>query len=164
MRVRRGSPSAMADHQILRVRPAGKDHQVLTVQTASRGAQAYCKQPCPDCPWRLDAVGKWPADAFRASAETAYDMATHTFACHSAGAESPRLCAGFLLRGADHNLRVRLDRMRGLLRLDVRDGGHALHASYAAMAIANGVPADDPALAACRSSCYDDEFLNSGDL
>lgn len=103
----------------------------------------------------LTAVGKWPAEAFRASAETAYDMATHTFACHSAGAANPRLCAGFLLRGADHNMRVRLDRMHDLVSDDVDDGGHVLHASYVAMAVANGVPSDDPALQACRESYYE---------
>ncbi|MDH0071275.1 DUF6283 family protein [Stenotrophomonas maltophilia] len=135
----------------IRVRQAGPDHQVVTVQGARAADDRYCKRPCPDCPWRIDAVGKWPADAFRASAETAYDMASHTFACHSAGADKPRLCAGFLLRGADHNLTVRLDRMRNRQRDDVEDGGHALHASYADMAIANGVPADDPVLAPCRA-------------
>lgn len=30
------------------------------------------------CPWRVDATGEFPADAFRHSAETAYDMATET--------------------------------------------------------------------------------------
>jgi hypothetical protein len=42
-----------------------------------------------------------------------------------------------------------LKRMRGEC-LDVEDGGHELHESYRAMAIANGVAADDPVLAACR--------------
>lgn len=134
----------------VRVRQAGPDHQVVTVQSPKIAQDRYCKRPCPDCPWRIDAIGKWPAEAFLASAETAYDMSTHTFACHSAGATKPRLCAGFLLRGADHNLTIRLDRIRNRLRDDVEDGGHALHASYADMAIANGVAADDPALEPCR--------------
>ncbi|WP_267122739.1 DUF6283 family protein [Xanthomonas sacchari] len=142
-------------NKVLRIRPAGLDHQVITVQREQDGTARHCKRPCPDCPWRVDAVGKWPAEAFRASAETAYDMATHTFACHSAGTANPRLCAGFLLRGADHNMRVRLDRMHGLLSDDVDDGGHVLHASYFAMAVANGVPSDDPALQACRESYYE---------
>lgn len=135
--------------QILRARPAGEDHQVLTV--AGGEPAAHCRRPCADCPWRKDAVGVFPPEAFRHSAETAYDMATHTFACHAAGAGQPRLCAGFLLRGAAHNLTVRLMQLRGL-DLSVTDGGHALHASYAAMAVANGVAPDDPALAPCRSN------------
>ena len=89
------------------------------------------------------------------SAGTAYDMATSTFACHQAGASRPRMCAGFLLRGAEHNLTVRLAKIRGELTRQPTSGGHPLHASYAAMAIANGVPADHPALASCRSDELD---------
>lgn len=92
----------------------------------------------------------FPPEAFRHSAETAYDMATHTFACHTAGASSPRLCAGFLLRGAHHNLAVRLDRMRGRILDDVVDGGHDLFESYRDMAVGNGVDPEDPTLAPCR--------------
>lgn len=132
---------------IVRVRPADEHHQVLTVVG---GDGSYCKRPCADCPWRKDAVGVFPAEAFRHSANTAYDMAQHTFACHTAGAGKPKLCAGFLLRGAEHNLSVRLKRMHGAIGDDVTDGGHALHASYADMAIANGVDPEDSALDLCR--------------
>jgi hypothetical protein len=55
-----------------------------------------------------------------------------------------------LLRGADNNLAVRMGYFTGRLKGDVHDGGHELHNNYRAMAIANGVAADDPALAACR--------------
>ena len=89
------------------------------------------------------------------SAGTAYDMATSTFACHQAGASRPRMCAGFLLRGAEHNLTVRLAKIRGELTRQPTSGGHRLHASYAAMAIANGVAPDHPALALCRSADHD---------
>lgn len=77
-------------------------------------------------------------------------MATHTFACHEAGARKPALCAGFLLRGADHNLSVRLKMIQGDRFGDLEDGGHELHENYRSMAIANGVSPDDPVLAACR--------------
>lgn len=78
-------------------------------------------------------------------------MSTHTFACHDSGARKPALCAGFLLRGADHNLAIRLALVvKGQSFNDVTDGGHPLHDSYRDMAIANGVPADDPSLAPCR--------------
>ena len=58
--------------------------------------------------------------------------------------------AGFLLRGADHNLAVRLGFISGRFKGDVKDAGHALHANYRAMAIANGVAPDDQTLAPCR--------------
>ena len=141
---------------ITRVRPAGPEHEVVTVK-GEGGTVRYRKRPCPDCPWRVDAIGKFPAEAFRHSAETAYDMATHTFGCHASGTGKPADCAGFLLRGADHNLAVRMRRIRGVYRQVVTDGGHQLHASYRAMSIANGVLADDPALAPCRSSYVEED-------
>ncbi|MNF18338.1 hypothetical protein D3C80_2223580 [compost metagenome] len=52
--------------------------------------------------------------------------------------------------GAEHNLKVRLQRMKGKW-MDVSDGGHELFESYRAMAEANGVSSDDPVLARCRS-------------
>jgi hypothetical protein len=76
-------------------------------------------------------------------------MSQHQFSCHESGAKKPATCAGFLLNGADHNMGVRLKRMRGLM-LDVADGGHQLHASYRDMAQANGVPPDHEALRPCR--------------
>lgn len=132
--------------RITAVRPAGAAHQVLTVEGGGKG---HCTRPCADCPWRKDATGEFPPEAFRHSASTAYDMAANTFACHQAGAEQPRVCAGFLLRGAHHNLSVRLGWIQGKYR-DVSDGGHELHEDYRAMAIANGVDPDDEVLAPCR--------------
>lgn len=133
--------------RITEVRPAGDAHQVVTVEG---GGGAYRKKPCDTCPWRVDAVGEFPAEAFRHSAPTAYDMAQNTFACHSSGTEKPATCAGFLLRGADHNMAVRLGYMMGRYKNDVTDGGHELHESYRAMAIANGVDPEDPILKECR--------------
>ncbi|WP_236043009.1 DUF6283 family protein [Pseudomonas arcuscaelestis] len=132
---------------VTEVRPADWNHNVVTV---TGGTGAHCKRPCKRCPWRKDAVGEFPADAFRHSASTAYDMAQSTFGCHSRGIERPAVCAGFLMVGAAHNLRVRLKQMKGEW-LDATDGGHELFESYRAMAEANGVPADDPALIPCRS-------------
>ena len=137
--------------KVTKVRPAGlnqrgEQHQVVTVEGGKGG---YRRQPCSDCPWRVDAVGEFPADAFKHSANTAYDMAQEVFACHQSGAKKPAICAGFLLREADHNLAVRLKRVQGQC-LDVEDAGLDLHPSYRAMAIANGVAVDDPALAQCR--------------
>lgn len=133
--------------RITRVRPAGDDHQVVTLEG---GQSTYRRTPCPDCPWRVDATGKFPAEAFRHSAGTSYDMAQHVFACHQSGAEKPATCAGFLLRGADHNLSIRMKRMSGAIQDDVTDGGNLLHANYKAMAIANGVDEHDSALQGCR--------------
>lgn len=128
------------------VTPADENHQVLTLVG---GNGAYRRQPCRDCPWRVDATGEFPAEAFRVSAHTAYDMADHMFGCHQSGAAKPATCAGFLLRGADHNMAVRMARIMGE-KLDVDDGGHELHENYVAMAVANGVDPDDPVLRPCR--------------
>ena len=92
----------------------------------------------------------FPAEAFRHSANTAYDMSDHSFGCHQSGSKRPATCAGFLLRGADHNLSVRLGYMTGQYQDDVSDAGEDLHESYRDMAIANGVDPDDVALKHCR--------------
>lgn len=131
----------------LEVRPAGTDHQVVTVHSETK---AYRRTPCGGCPWRVDQSGSFPPEAFRHSASTAYDMAQNRFACHEAGVNKPATCAGFLLRGADHNLAVRLDYIKGRLCNDINEGGHELHENYKAMAVANGVAADDPVLRECR--------------
>lgn len=133
--------------QVIAVRPAGADHQVVTLQG---GRGTYRRKPCSDCPWRVDATGVFPAEAFRHSASTAYDMSDRTFACHQSGGGKPATCAGFLLRGAAHNLAIRLKLIKGEIVGDVVDGGLQLHDSYRAMAIANGVGADEEVLAPCR--------------
>lgn len=129
------------------VRAAGDDHQVVTVKSSRRN---YRKKPCKDCPWRKDAVGKFPPEAFKHSANTAYDMSQHTFGCHRSGKDRPATCAGFLLQGAENNLAVRLGIFNGTYNQDVSADGIELHASYRDMAIANGVDKDDPALSLCR--------------
>jgi hypothetical protein len=134
--------------RITRIRPADDNNQVITVEG---GNALYRRQPCPKCPWRVDAVGEFPAEAFRHSANTAYDMAKETFGCHESGAKKPATCAGFLLRGGDHNLNVRLGFMTGKYKDDVSDGGHVLHVNYRAMAVANGVEPNDPVLTDCRN-------------
>ncbi|GJF06703.1 DUF6283 family protein [Pseudonocardia sp. D17] len=134
--------------RVTKVRAAGPDHQVVRVEG---GTGAYRRQPCGGCPWRVDQTGQFPAEAFGHSANTAYDMAQETFACHESGAEHPATCAGFLLRGADHNLSVRRRLAAGRIDLDrVHDGGHELHEDYRAMAVANGLDPDDPRLGPCR--------------
>ncbi len=132
----------------LHARHAGPDHQVVTVEG---GSGAYRKVPCGGCPWVRENVGEFPAQAFVHSANTAYDMATKQFACHESGVRKPQTCAGFLLRGASHNLSVRLKAMKGALDLsNVKEDGRRLFDSYREMAVANGVAPDDPALVHCR--------------
>lgn len=128
-------------------RPAGPDHQVVEV----KGREGkYRRQPCAGCPWRADNTGNFSAEAFRLSADTAYDMSQHSFGCHESGAQHSQTCAGFLLRGAAHNLAVRMGFIEGHLKDDVTDGGHELYEDYTQMAIANGVDPDDPVLLPCR--------------
>lgn len=142
--------------RITRARPAGPDHQVVTVTGVGPASGAHQPRPCPACPWRVETAGAFPAEAFCHSAETAHDMSWHTFACHMAGLDAPKVCAGFLLRGAEHNLAVRLGRMRGQYAR-VETGGAQLHTSYRAMAEANGVDPAHPALVACRDGWREDE-------
>ena len=133
------------------VTPVDDEHEVVSVSSCGEDRARYRREPCKDCPWRRDAVGEFPAEAFRISAKTAYDMAESTFGCHASGRNKPAICAGFLLKGSNHNLRVRMALMTGRIELDqIGDGGHALFDSYREMAEANGVPADDPVLSHCR--------------
>lgn len=138
--------------KILKETPAGEHHQVVTFLRVGGGGDKHChrKKPCKDCPWRKDSAGVFPAEAFKVSAKTAYDMSDSTFACHSSGIDKPATCAGFLLNGAHHNLSIRLAYMRGKLTNDFHDNGHELFQNYREMAVANGVDADDPVLAPCR--------------
>ena len=141
--------------EIRNIRPAGPDHQVVTVSKTGGG---YRRKPCGGCPWVTANDGNFPAEAFRHSANTAHDMATTCFACHESGADKPAICAGFLLRNAQNNLSVRMAQMRGTLDMgQVHVDGRELHTSYRAMAEANGVPADDAALANCRCDATTEE-------
>lgn len=136
---------------ITNTRAAGPDHQVVTTVSPSKeGLRTYRRKPCSDCPWRKDAVGEFPAEAFVHSAGTAYDMAEQTFACHQSGVNKPAVCAGFLLRGADHNMSVRIGHITGAIQDDVSDDGIELFDSYRDMAVANGVDPEDEALKPCR--------------
>lgn len=133
----------------VRRRLADENHAVISLQG---GGFTYCRRPCPECPWRKENAGSFPAEAFRLSAPTAYDAAFVTFSCHMAGAEKPAVCAGFLLRNSANNIGVRLAGFAG--NYDPRSvvaGGADLFESYRAMAEANGVPADDPVLKPCRA-------------
>lgn len=116
----------------------------------------YQTRPCLECPWRCDVPpGQFPPERFIALAETAYDRALVQFGCHLLDDVG---CAGFVLRGAEHNLGARLAICYG--RLDPRaadDGGLLLYQDYRAMAVANGVPPDHPALKPCREGGKDDQ-------
>lgn len=139
--------------KIIAVHPADENNQVLSLESKGNShlPRVHRKTPCGGCPWKKENDGTFPAEAFRVSAGTAYDMSTRTFACHESGSKRPADCAGFLLHGAEHNLAIRLARSRGTIDLAcVNDGGHDMHESYREMAIANGVDPDDHVLKACR--------------
>lgn len=116
------------------------------------GTFRACKRPCAECPWRRENDGSFPAEAFRVSAPTAYDLADSTFACHMSGSDYPATCAGALLStGGEHNLSVRRRIMEELFSWDdVEAAGADLHPNYRSMAEANGVDPDDPVLGPCR--------------
>jgi hypothetical protein len=131
------------------VTPGGSGHEVVTVQS---DCTKYMRKPCTDCPWKKASVGEFPAEAFRVSAHTSYDMAKETFGCHSSGTKNPKTCAGFLLQGGYHNFGVRIGILKGEIDLDdVSDGGHELFDNYKEMAITNGVSPDDDCLKLSRT-------------
>lgn len=133
--------------EIVSVKQADAEHLVLS--TVGR-TWVNRRTPCAQCPWRKDADGVFPPEAFRESAATAYDQSTETFGCHDSGIQRPAVCAGFLLRGAENNRTVRLAKAFGIYDGQVQDLGLELHESYRAMAIANGVDPDDSTLQDCR--------------
>lgn len=138
----------MSRPTVTRTVPVDESNQVVSVEG---GRGQYRRQPCGGCPWRVDQTGSFPAEAFAVSAPTAYDGATRMFGCHESGTENPSHCAGFLLRGAYHNMAWRMAVATGRINPDeVTDGGHELHESYVDMAVANGLGPDDPALRRCR--------------
>lgn len=130
--------------KITETKPVDDHHQVVLVE----GMGSHRREPCGGCPWRIDQTGAFPAGAFRISADTCFDGALKLFACHESGLRRPATCAGFLIVNSAHNV---IARMRGI------SGGRGcsspvpLHPSYKAMAIANGVAPDDPAIALCRA-------------
>jgi hypothetical protein len=147
---------ARKEREVINERPAGADHVVVTLV----GDDGYRREVCGTCPWRLDAVGEFPAEAFLLSAETGCDASgfdlhgggiLNGFACHTSG-EAGRpatTCAGYILRG-DKAVGWRILHARGKFDPDkVRDGGVPLFESYRAMAVANGVDPDDPRMVGC---------------
>lgn len=111
----------------------------------------YQRQPCSECPWRVDvSPGQFPPSRYIALAPTSYDMALVQFACHKSAEGAEIGCAGFVLAGATHNLGARLAARAGRLDPAQVRSEHELHPHFRAMAVANGVPADHPALRRCR--------------
>lgn len=138
----------MSKTRITSIRSAGPFDQTVTVEG---GTGSYRKTPCHGCPWVVENDGSFPAEAFLHSASTAYDMASRLFGCHSSGTKKPAICAGFLLKGSDHNLAVRLALMNRRIDLgQITEGARKLHATYASMAVANGVPHDAQEIQPCR--------------
>lgn len=130
---------------------ADENNDVVHVVTNGEGQPVYRREPCAGCPWRIRNTGNFPAQAFRISAPTCYDAAFETFACHESGQKSPATCAGFLLQNSVHNLTVRIKESKWG-PFEVRRNRARLYKSYRDMAVANGVPPDDPAIAACRAN------------
>jgi uncharacterized protein DUF6283 len=147
---------AKKERKIIDERPAGMDHVVTTLE----GDDGYRREVCATCPWRLDAVGAFPAEAFLLSARTGCDASgfdlygegiLSLFACHTSGeaGRAATTCAGYVLRG-DRAVGWRIAFAKG--KFDpkkVRDGGHQLFESYRAMAMANGVDPNDPRMVGC---------------
>jgi hypothetical protein len=137
--------------KVLQSRSAGPNHAVVSYE----GKGDHMHRPCEQCPWRKDVpTGTFPAEAFRISAPTSYDAATRMFACHMSGADGrmPATCAGFLLANSVNNIGVRMKMAMGTLDMSKVSADMELYESYRAMAEANGVDPDDPALKPCRGN------------
>ena len=111
-------------------------------------------RPCPECPWQRKAPpGKFDADRYRQLAGTARQTMDGVFACHMSAEGGEIACAGYLATTGATSIRVRVWFAAGLVDLHAIDAAARepdypdLYGSYAEMAVANGVPADDPALA-----------------
>ncbi len=106
----------------------------------------YCKTPCDECPWRKDMpVGRFPADNYRQLANTAQDLALHTFACHKSAEGQEAICAGYILKQSAHNLAMRMAR-----HSFEASSPYPLYENFRELAIANGVDSNDLALLECR--------------
>lgn len=133
--------------RVAAVNPGARGWGVLTLMLPP-GRFRYQPRPCPRCPWRRDAPrAVFSVPVFQHSARTTYDLAEVTFGCHASDRRDPLICAGFLLRGASDNLRVRLAMMHQEITVS---SPISLYDDYREMAVANGVEPDDPALRPCR--------------
>lgn len=139
--------------RVERVRIADSKNAVITVLTKGGDKTLHRHEVCEECPWRKDRpCGAFPAEAYRLSATVAHDAGTSTFACHMSGSVKPQTCAGFLLsHNADHNLAVRFAESAGRIDRSKIKKTVETYRTYTDMAVANGVPADDPAIAKCRT-------------
>ncbi|MFE4829958.1 DUF6283 family protein [Streptomyces sp. NPDC056672] len=157
-------PRAAARGRIVAQRPAG-DAWVTTAE--SDGPPVVPHSPCggdEPCPWRRDApAGQFPPEAYRLSAPTTYDQSTRAFGCHSSTPERVRVCAGWVLRGAGDNFRVRMWVLNGDIDVPHLPEGVELYDSYREMAIANGVAPDDPAIAPCRGNGMHWQYRSADD-
>ncbi|MFJ4879716.1 DUF6283 family protein [Streptomyces sp. NPDC088745] len=144
-----GLPSSRKGGTVTQQRPADSVWGVTSVDY--QGPPVAQRSPCAGterCPWRRDAVpGAFPAEAFRLSAPTSYSDSGRRFGCHSSSAEAPRVCAGWLLRGASGNQQVMKLLEAGLIQVPMLPAEVELYDDYAEMAVANGVAEDDPTLA-----------------
>lgn len=112
-------------------------------------------RPCTECPWRTDVeAGRFPPERYERLAATAHDCSWSIFACHKSTEGNDVVCAGFLARGAEHNLAIRMALAHGEIDPIDRSGGFDLFADYRAMAVANGVDPADPLLEPCRGNDY----------
>lgn len=110
----------------------------------------HCKEPCAECPWkRKTPTHKFPAEAFRRLAYSAYDMSLQVFTCHMSSEATPAVCAGFLLQ-CEHNLSIRLAQLKGDLDVERIRADAPLFSNFKEMAVANGVDPNDPCLKPCR--------------
>ncbi|MGW0673549.1 DUF6283 family protein [Streptomyces sp. NPDC002746] len=161
-----GLPISRKGGTVTQQRPAGPVWGVTSVDY--QGPPVAQRSPCAGaerCPWRRDAgAGIFPAEAFRLSAPTSYPDSDRRFGCHSSPAEAPRVCAGWLLRGAPGNQEVLELLEAGLIQAPTLPPEVELYDDYVEMAVANGVAKEDPTLAPIQQDRPQDVYVDSESL
>nr|WP_237554656.1 DUF6283 family protein [Streptomyces sp. SID4948] len=113
-----------------------------TKASIGRSSTARVPGPSPARGAATPRAGSFPAQAYRDSATTSLPGATSRFGCHSSTRERPLICAGRLLRGAQHHDQVQQALADGTLASPELPDGIELYGSYQDMAAANGVDPD----------------------
>lgn len=93
-----------------------KDSGIVTLRTPTGTKLHPRMEPCPECPWRKDGLGKSPKEVF----EIGKVRGPNSFGCHMAaedeGGNATLICAGYLAVGdSNKNEAVRFARHHGSL-------------------------------------------------
>lgn len=105
------------------------------------------RQPCNNCPWRVDAPRQhWDPTHFTSIWRNCQDDGLHVMACHKSSAlpagETPLTCQGWIRVLGMSAIGVRIALLRGSVTIEEVDdrSGPKLFPTFEAMLKANGIP------------------------